>query len=165
MSAGVGLGATAGEAGANAKLALDEAIRGGDGACYVMLEGRRLIGPLGRGAPGDRAGALEDAWAREQGPGSVGHGRRPPRHAADPASLPRTLATLDRMGGDFTARDLALRLRVGLRTAHRLLLKLREAGSVVEVGRESSGPRGRPRRVFRRWVPGPDGVGEGGIHA
>jgi hypothetical protein len=126
MSAGVGLGATAGEAGANARAALDEAIRGGDGACYVMLEGRRMIGPLGPWAPGD-------------GPG--------------------TPATLDRMGGDFTARDLALRLRVGLRTAHRLLLKLREAGSVVEVGRESSGPRGRPRRVFRRWVPGPDAVG------
>jgi len=189
MSAGVGLGATAGEAGANARAALDEALRGGDGACYVMLEGRRLIGPLGPGAPGNGAGALEDAWAREQGPGSVGHGpwarklgpgslghdRRPPRHAAGPASLPQTLATLDRMSGDFTARDLALRLRVGLRTAHRLLLKLREAGSVVEVGRESSGPRGRPRRVFRRWVPGPDDAGgaeahggpadEGGIRA
>jgi hypothetical protein len=165
MSAGVGLGATAGEAGANAKLALDEAIRGGDGACYVMLEGRRLIGPLGPGAPGDRAGALEDGpWAREQGPGSMGHGRRPPRHAAGPASLPRTLAVLDRMGGDFTARDLALRLRVGLRTAHRLLLRLREAGSVVEVGRESSGPRGRPRRVFRRRVSGPDGAGGAEVH-
>jgi len=183
MSAGVGLGATAGEAGANARAALGEAIRGGDGACYVMLEGRRLIGPLGPGAPEDGPEALEQGpWAREHGPGSLGHGpwarelgEAGLALAAGPASLPRTLATLDRMSGDFTARDLALRLRVGLRTAHRLLLKLREAGSVVEVGRESSGPRGRPRRVFRRWVPGPDDAGgaeahggpadEGGIRA
>ncbi len=142
MNAGVGLGATAGEAGANARAALEEALRGKGSACFVMLEGQRLIGPLGPGA------RELDARGPALGPGPG-------------ASLPRALAALDGMAGDFTARDLALRLRVGLRTAHRVLWRLREAGDVLEVGQESSGPRGRPRRVYRRRHDAPDGEGGG----
>jgi len=142
MSAGVGLGATAGEAGVNARAALDEALRGKGSACFVMLEGQRLIGPLGPGA-------------RELGAGGLALGPGPG------ASLPRALAVLDGMAGDFTARDLALRLRVGPRTAHRVLSKLREAGDVLEVGQESSGARGRPRRVFRRRRDALNGEGGG----
>jgi hypothetical protein len=140
MSAGVGLGATAGEAGGNARAALDEALRGVGSACFVMLEDRRLVGPLG-------------ATARELGAGGPAFGPG--------ASLPRGLAALDGMAGDFTARDLALRLGLGRRTAHRVLSRLREAGDVVEVGQESNGARGRPRRVYRRHRDALDGEGGG----
>jgi hypothetical protein len=133
MSAGVGLGATAGEAGSNARAALDEALRGEGSACFVMLEDRRLVGPLGPAI-------------REFHP--------------ETASLERTLVALDGLVGDFTSADLAVRLRLGRRTAHRVLLKLRESGRVIDVGWESSGERGRPRRVFR--LGGRNGPGEGG---
>jgi len=143
MSSGVGLGATAGEAGGNARAALDEALRGEGSACFVMLEDRRLVGPLGPGA-------------RELGAGG-------PAFGPGPASLPRALAALDGMAGDFTARDLALRLRLGRRTAHRVLRRLRESGRVIDVGQRSSGTRGRPRRVYR--LAGRAAPGEGGGRA
>jgi len=138
MSAGVGLGATAGEAGVNARAALDEALRTGGSACFVMLESRRLIGPLGSGALAYRVRNTDPALLETAG-----------ELGTAVASLQRALAALGGMAGEFTARDLALRLRVGLRTAHRVLQKLREAGYVIDVGQESAGTRGRPRRVFR----------------
>ncbi len=138
MSAGVGLGATAGEAGVNARAALDEALRGGGSACFVMLENKRLIGPLGPGALAYHVRNTDRILVETAG-----------ELGTAVASLQRAMAALGGMAGEFTARDLAPRLRVGLRTAHRVLRKLREAGYVVEVGQESAGTRGRPRRVFR----------------
>ncbi len=138
MSVGVGLGATAGEAGVNARAALVESVRGRGDACFVMLENKRLIGPLG-------PGALAYRIRNTDRPLLVAAGEL----GTAAATLQRTLAALGGLDRDFTARDLAPRLRVGLRTAHRLLHKLREAGLVVEVGQESAGTRGRPRRVFR----------------
>lgn len=138
LHCGVGLGATAGEAGANARAALEEALRSKDSACFVMLDTRRLIGPLGPEALAYSLRSTDLALldtAREVG--------------VAVASLRRALAALGGTTSDFTARDLAVWLRVGLRTAHRILLKLRQAGYVVEVGQESAGTRGRPRRVFR----------------
>ncbi|HEY3315142.1 MAG TPA: hypothetical protein VGL40_07695, partial [Bacillota bacterium] len=139
MSFGVGLGATAGEAGDNAKAALDEALRRGVNNCFVMTEDRRLIGPLGHdslayGVRNTDPALLE--MAEEMGTAV--------------ASLQRVMAALDELPGEFTARDLAQRLHIGLRTAHRVIKKLLDRAHVVEVGQESAGTRGRPRRVFRR---------------
>ncbi|MHB8926422.1 MAG: hypothetical protein ACYC9Q_01995 [Bacillota bacterium] len=149
MSAGVGLGATAGEAGVNARAALDEALRGGGSACFVILEGKRLIGPLGPGALAYRVRNTDRVLLEMAG-----------ELGTAVASLQRALSALGGMTGEFTARDLALRLRVGLRTAHRVVRKLREAGYVVEVGQESAGTRGRPRRVFRQWRGAPASAAE-----
>jgi len=155
MSAGVGLGATAGQAGVNARAALTEALRGDGQACFVMLENKRLIGPLGPGALAYSVRNTDQALLETAG--EIGTAA---------ASLRRVLAALDGMAGAFTAHDLAPRLRVGLRTAHRVLAKLREAGYVVEVGQESAGTRGRPRRVFcLRTRPSGGAGGEGGRRA
>ncbi|MHB9058783.1 MAG: hypothetical protein ACYC53_08175 [Bacillota bacterium] len=159
MGVGVGLGATASEAGVNAKAALDEAvrggaIRGGANACFVMLENKRLIGPLGPGVLAYRIRNTDLALLETAG-----------ELGTAVATLQRALAALGGLDREFTARDLAPRLRVGLRTAHRLLHKLHAAGLVVEVGQESAGTRGRPRRVFRLGRAGPEAaadVGEGG---
>lgn len=142
MNFGVGLGATAGEAGDNAAAALDEAVRRGVNNCFVMTEDRRLIGPLGRDSLAYGVRNTDPAFlemAEEMGTAV--------------ASLQRVMAALEQLPREFTARDLSQRLHIGLRTAHRTLKKLLDGGWVIEVGQESAGTRGRPRRVFRRAEP------------
>lgn len=158
VSVGVGFGETANRAGANARLALQEAIKAGGNRGYVMTEHGRLIGPLGAGAVGYDVRSTDPALldrARELG--------------MAPASLSRALALLADLGEEFTAREAAARLQVAVRSANRILGKLEAGGLVERVGQEAPGRRGRPRRVYRlsaaptgpgaRWGEGLGGNG------
>lgn len=138
ISVGVGFGTTASEAGLHARAALEEAMRRGDNSCYVMLENKRLIGPLG---PGKLSYDL-----RISDPRLLEISRQLGMAAA---SVNRIGAALAQLGEEFTAHELAGKLRVGLRTSHRVLQKLLAAGYVREVGQENAGSRGRPKRLFR----------------
>jgi hypothetical protein len=151
LGVGIGLGQTAAESGEGARLALEEALRRGGGGCFVMLEGHRLVGPLGDGS------LTYDVRTTDRE--LVETARRAGSAAA---SLERALAAAGDLNGAFTARDLASRLRVGLRTSHRVLRRLADAGYVEEVGQESIGSRGRPRRVFRVAARRPGRRGRGG---
>ncbi|NPV69388.1 MAG: hypothetical protein HPY55_01925 [Firmicutes bacterium] len=138
MGAGVGFGITANEAGINARAALEEAVRQRGSSCYVILENKRLIGPLGS--------CPMSYDLRSTDPTLVQLARE--SHMAA-VSLNRVAAALSQLGDEFTAHDLASRLRVGLRTSHRVLSKLLASGYIVEAGQENAGSRGRPKRVFR----------------
>lgn len=138
VSVGVGFGATANEAGLHARAALEEARRRGGNSCYVMLENKRLVGPLG---PGRVAYDL-----RNSDPRLLEMSRQLGMAAA---SLSRVAGALAQLGEEFTAHELAGKLKVGLRTSHRILQKLLAAGYVREAGQENAGSRGRPKRLFR----------------
>lgn len=148
VSVGVGFGETANRAGANARMALEEAVRAGGNKCYVMTEHRRLIGPLDAGPVVYEVRSTDPALldlARELG--------------MAPASLSRVLAVLESLGEEFTAQEVAASLQVAARSANRILGRLEAGGLVAQVGKEAPGRRGRPRRVYRltRAVVSPAG--------
>jgi len=138
VSVGVGFGETANRAGANARSALEEAIKTGGNKCYVMTERKRLIGPLGAGSV-----AYE---VRSTDPGLLDRARE---LGMAPASLSRVLAVLEGLGEEFTAREVAAGLHVSPRSANRILGRLQAGGLVEQAGQEAPGRRGRPRLVYR----------------
>lgn len=138
VSVGVGFGETANRAGANARMALQEAIRGGGNKCYVMSENRRLIGPLG--------GASVSYEVRNTDPDLLAKAKEA---GLAPASVAKAIAVVGNLGDEFTAPELAARLHVAVRSANRILSRLQAAGLVQRVGQEAAGSRGRPRQVYR----------------
>ncbi|MEW6244838.1 MAG: hypothetical protein AB1497_11410 [Bacillota bacterium] len=135
---GVGFGATANEAGLNARNAVEHASSYETNSCFVMSEDKQLMGPLG---PDQIKYELRNtdprfiALARQLG--------------LAPATLGKVLAICLHLGNQFTAEQLASHLGVTLRSGNRILQRLLREGYVKQVGQESSGGRGRPKRVFQ----------------
>lgn len=140
ISMGVGFGHSAGQAGAHARIALQQARREGGGRAYAVLEDRRLIGPLGSEAPVSVALRSVDpellAAAEDAG--------------LSAPTFSRVLAVIAGLRQEtFTANDLARGLDVSLRSANRILSRLTATGLVEEAGQEKLFTAGRPRRVYR----------------
>lgn len=135
---GLGMGATAAEAGEHARLALSHARKSEGGACFVVLSDRRVVGPLG----GDRL-ALP---TRNIHPAFV---EMAEKAGLSPVTLERVVRVARALKGrGFTAHDLASQLRIAPRSARRLCRVLASAGLITEVGVEAPAPLGRPRSVF-----------------
>lgn len=138
VSMGVGIGLTANQAGTHARIALNRAQSEGGDACYIVLENRRLVGPLGSGdAVASELRSLDpDLLAVAKAAGMSA------------SALDRLLARL-RPVGYFTAVDVAAAIDVSLRSAHRVISRLQQTGVVEVVGQEKLAAAGRPRQVFR----------------
>lgn len=143
ISMGVGMGITANQAGSHARIALHKAKEARGGACYVLLENKQLLGPLGSA----RAASYS---LRNLEPGFL---RLAEQAGMSSAALSRLLACYSNLGQDsFTAHELAPVLGVTVRSTHRLLDQLVAAGHARVVGEEKLATRGRPRQVFKLLI-------------
>ncbi|MFD2333232.1 hypothetical protein ACFSR7_28575 [Cohnella sp. GCM10020058] len=139
LSIGIGFGATASEAGSNARSALRKSVAAGGNACFIVREDRTLIGPLEMADPVSSITAPLDPTLlrRAEDAGMTG------------AYLSKLLAYMSRHGKyDYQVHELAAMLNVTVRSAHRLLLQWADAGLVGIAGMEKM-PKGRPRQVYR----------------
>ncbi len=140
ISLGVGFGMTANQAGINARVALQKAKEAGGNACYVLLENKRLIGPLGpEPSPSYELRMVEpQLLARAEAAG------------LSMVAFSRLLNFASAMGRDtFTANELAPVAGVTLRSTHRLLNRLVASGQARVVGEERLTTRGRPRQLYK----------------
>jgi hypothetical protein len=139
VSMGVGIGRTANQAGSHARIALHPAQEAKGNVAYVVLENRRLVGPVGSGA----AAVASDL--RSVNPDLLLIARASGMSAP---LLDRLLASLEPTP-TFTAADVAAILNIGLRSAHRNLARLEQAAAVEVIGQEKLTTPGRPRAVYQ----------------
>lgn len=139
LSIGIGFGATASEAGANARSALRKSVAAGGNACFIVREDRTLIGPL----------EMADPVSSILAPIDPALLRRAEEAGMTSAYLSKLLAYMSRHGKyDYQVHELASMLNITVRSAHRLLLQWADAGLVGIAGMEKM-PKGRPRQVYR----------------
>lgn len=144
VSMGVGMGRTASQAGTHARIALQKAKDAGGHACYVVMEDKRLLGPL-------RPGRRLESELRAVRPELLEQANAAGMTAA---ALSRILSTRGWLGAEFSANELAPVLGLTVRSAHRLLARLVNAGLASVVGEEKLATRGRPRQLYRLAMNG-----------
>lgn len=145
VSVGLGLGYTANQAGTNARMALRRAKDSGGGACFLVTEDRRLLGPL--------SSESEDASASP---------KEEPLRLIDPEMLDRaresglSISAIRRLMeivsaaqlSTFVPKDVAPMLGVTVRSVNRMFKKMAEVGLVAAVGEEKTSKRGRSTMVY-----------------
>ncbi|WNR42659.1 GGDEF domain-containing protein [Paenibacillus roseipurpureus] len=139
LSMGIGMGRSANEAGAHARLALRRCKEAGGNTCFIVHEDKTLIGPLEMADPLSRDLSVTDPVllknAEEAGMTS--------------AYLSRLLATVARTNKlNYEVHELANILGVTVRSTHRLLLQWMDHGLIAIVGYVKV-PKGRPKQTFR----------------
>lgn len=137
---GVGFGLTAQQAGTNARIALNKTRENGDNCCYVLMEDKSILGPLGCAKPIHYELVTTDKKVLEQAEAA----------GISSISLKRVIACITSLGKEtFSANDLAPFLGVSLRSTHRLLNQLAGIGYVQIVGEEKLTTKGRPRQLYK----------------
>lgn len=143
FSLGVGFGLTAAEAGNHARLALSQSIDLGGNVCYIVREDRSVLGPVDitTHTQYERYDlAITDPELLEKAE----------KAGMSAAYMTKIMARVARhQKVEYTAQDLATTLKVTVRSAHRILLKLMDAELVDIIGEEKLTHRGRPRRIYR----------------
>lgn len=139
VSIGNGVGGTAYGAEKNARLALTYAAQRQGDCAFLVLDDRRLIGPLGAPDQLEYATRSEDhRWV------SLAK-----RAGLSAATLSRVAALAKKAGKQtLTANELADGLGITLRSARRIIAHLAEADLATVVGEEQPPGRGRPRHVY-----------------
>jgi len=139
LSIGIGFGASASEAGSNARSALRKSVAAGGNACFIVREDRTLIGPL----------EMSDPVASILAPLEPQLLRQAEEAGMTSAYLSKLLTYMSRHGKyDYQVHELASVLNITVRSAHRLLLQWADGGLVDIAGMEKM-PKGRPRQVYR----------------
>ena len=139
LSLGVGFGATANEAGTNARAALRKSKEAGGNTGFIIREDHTLIGPLEMSDPVQNILSPTDAELIKKAEDA----------GMTSAYLSKLLANAARYGKyEYKVHDLATLLNVTVRTAHRLLQLWIDNGLVEVCGMEKV-PKGRPRQIFR----------------
>jgi len=139
LSLGVGFGATANEAGMNARTALRKSREAGGNACFIIREDQTLIGPLEMSDPVQAVLPPTDAELI----------RRAENAGMTSAYLSKLLTHTSKTGKyDFKAHELADVLGITIRSAHRLLQAWADNGLVKVVDVEKLS-KGRPRQIYR----------------
>ncbi len=143
LSLGIGFGSTASEAGNHARLALRQSKELGGNVCYIVREDRSVIGPVDITTHTQYERyelAITDAHLLERA-------QKAGMSAAYMAKIMARVARHQKI--DYTAHELATTLKVTVRSAHRILLKLMDAELVDIIGEEKLTQKGRPRRIYR----------------
>ncbi len=139
LSLGIGFGASANEAGTNARMALRKSKEAGGNTCFIVREDLTLIGPLEMSDPMQVIPTPTDAELV----------KRVAEAGMTSAYLSKLLAQHARTGKQaYMVHELASLLEVTVRTAHRLLLQWIDNGLVEIAGMEKV-PKGRPRQIFQ----------------
>lgn len=143
LSIGVGFGSTAAEAGNHARLALSQSKDLGGNVCYIVREDRSVLGPVDI--------TTETQYERYDLAITDPHLLERAEKAGMSATyMTKIMARVARYRKiDYTAQELADTLKVTVRSAHRILLKLMDAELVEIIGEEKLTNKGRPRRIYR----------------
>ncbi|TMV49149.1 helix-turn-helix transcriptional regulator [Paenibacillus mesophilus] len=140
LSIGIGFGRSANEAGTHARVALRHCKDAGGNICYIVREDKSIIGPLEMTEPHKYDLSLIDTELirKTRDTGFSG------------TSLSKLIAYMTRTGKvDFIAPELASVLGLTVRSVHRNLAALLDAGLIEIVGEDKVKSRGRPNQVFR----------------
>ncbi|BBI36289.1 GGDEF domain-containing protein [Cohnella abietis] len=139
LSVGIGFGASANEAGTNARNALRKAKEAGGNACYIVREDSSLIGPL----------EMADPVQSILSPTDAAMIKRAEEAGMTSAYLSKLLHHMARFNKyEYMVHDLASMLNITVRSAHRLLLMWTDGG-LVEISGMDKAPKGRPRQIYR----------------
>ncbi len=139
LSFGVGFGATANEAGTNARSALRKSKDAGGNSCFIVREDQTLIGPLEMADPVQTVLAPTDAELIKKAEDA----------GMTNAYLSKLLSNMARFGKfEYKVHELASLLNITVRSAHRLLAVWIDSG-LVEISGMEKVPRGRPRQIFK----------------
>ncbi|MCR2821177.1 hypothetical protein NQ185_05900 [Lederbergia panacisoli] len=140
---GIGFGMTAAEAGTHARLALRQSKEVGGDVCYIVREDRSVLGPveITSHTQYERYDlAITDAELLDKAQTA----------GMSATYMTRLMARVARYRKyDYTAQDLASTLKITVRSANRILLKLMDAELVEIIGEEKVTHKGRPRRIYR----------------
>ena len=142
ISVGIGCAETVAEAHRLAGIALRKCLQRKKSAAMVQFgDGTFLFVRAGGNAPSENASEL-DQWQEVA-----------QRSGVSASTIYRIAELIHRTQTDsFTAQELADGLRIGRRSADRVLEKLEAAGYASVAGRELSGKKGRPARVTRIFL-------------
>ncbi|MFC5467512.1 hypothetical protein ACFPPD_02200 [Cohnella suwonensis] len=139
LSVGIGFGASANDAGTNARSALRKAKEAGGNACFIVREDATLIGPLEMADPVQSILSPTDASLIKQAEDA----------GMTSAYLSKLLHHMARFNKyEYKVHELAAMLNITIRSAHRLLLMWIDGGLVDIAGYEKV-PKGRPRQIYR----------------
>jgi hypothetical protein len=139
LSLGVGFGASANEAGMNARAALRKSREAGGNACFIIREDQTLLGPLEMSDPVQTVLPPTDAELI----------RKAEKAGMTSAYLSKLLTHAAKSGKyDYKAHELADVLGITIRSAHRLLQAWSDNGLVKVVDMEKLS-KGRPRQIYR----------------
>ncbi|MEI3606438.1 hypothetical protein SPD48_12090 [Pseudogracilibacillus sp. SE30717A] len=139
MSAGVGFGVTASEAGSHARMALLQANEYGEGNCFIVKEDRAVIGPIENDIPLTYPLTITDENII----------KRAEKSSVSPFYIKKVISLLQRKNTNtFTAHELAATLGITPRSANRLIVNWLDAKLIEVTGLEKVQKRGRPRQVY-----------------
>jgi ribosomal protein S25 len=142
MVIGIGMGPTAVVAARHAQEAVNRAKEHGSGSAFVITADRAVFGPIGAEKAAARRSRITD-------PRTL---RLAAQAHLNPATIDRVREAVSKLAFDaFTVEDLAQTLRIGKRSAQRLVRQLREVGIVQVRGKESLTGRGKPRFLYT-WL-------------
>ncbi|MEI3612378.1 hypothetical protein [Pseudogracilibacillus sp. SO30301A] len=139
ISAGVGFGVTASEAGSHARMALLQAIEYGEGKCFIVKEDRSVIGPIENEIPLTYPLTITD----------INIIKKAESASVSPFYIKKVISLLQRKNTNtFTAHELAATLGITTRSANRLIVSWLDAKIIEITGIEKLKKRGRPRQVY-----------------
>ncbi len=135
---GIGFGNSASQAELNAMVALRQGRETGFGSWFVITENKQIIGPLSAESFQTVDLYSENLiFASKQASLSV-------------ATLSKIEQLIKKSGThNVSAQDLAMALHILPRSARRILQRLVEGGLAKEIGGESPGIKGRPKKVYQ----------------
>jgi hypothetical protein len=140
LSIGIGFGRSANEAGTHARVALRRCKDSGGNICFIVREDRSMIGPLEMNEPVHYELSLIHTELL----------KKVEQAGVSPVYLSKLLAHVSRFGkSDYIAKDLATILGVTVRSTHRFLNSLEDAGLVEIIGEEKGDAKGRPKQIYR----------------
>lgn len=140
VSVGIGLGPTAAVAQTSARIALHYSRQQGGNCAHAVEDSRKVIGPIGTGAPLEYSLRTEDSFLR-----SIAD-----RTGLSVATVTRLVAFLTaRSFEPVTATELAKGLGVTARSGRRLIARLVACDLAESVGEEQPFRRGRPRQTYK----------------
>ncbi|MEG3029796.1 MAG: hypothetical protein RR827_05305 [Oscillospiraceae bacterium] len=123
----------------NAQSALNQAKRHGSGVSYAIKENGQMIGPLTKLnglVLSEFSPKMLEEQAKSAGVSSI--------------TLQRILSVLKNLGTEtITARILAEKMDITVRSSSRFLAKLEQAGQAVPIGKKQSKTRGRPETEYQ----------------
>ncbi|WP_181346911.1 hypothetical protein [Thalassobacillus sp. CUG 92003] len=144
ISAGIGFGFSANEAGTHARIALNQSLDFGGAQCFIVKEDRSVIGPVEKEAPLTYPLTIIDS-------NLTGESQRHRNFSSVLGKNHRHLAAEKKpnLYRARSAQDLASSLGVTTRSAHRILLKWLDAHIVEIACMEKVQSRERPRQVYQ----------------
>jgi hypothetical protein len=137
---GLGYGYSANEAEKNSREALEYAKNYNKNCCYVIMEDRKVRGPL-------EGGRIIEFYSRAQDSKVAILAEESNLSAM---TINKVIGVMESYSKDtITAVEIAETLNITLRSARRILSNFEQAGIAKIVGEEQPAGRGRPRQIYK----------------